>query len=127
MIKFKTDRQKSEYESLSIYNKRLRDVLDMVALYARVEFDKDITVTDLFRTQAEFDSLYAETPVDKRPSTSPHLTQEAADLRSSDFTDNERNKILKLLSAVTYRDGKPSALVHQITGNALHFHIQVRK
>ena len=127
-MKFKTDRIRSEYQTqLLTRNPKLSALLGILDQATQLEFNKEITVTEILRTQAEFDALYSQTPPEKRPKTSPHLTWRAADFRVKDFTDKEQEKIKAFLNGFfTYASGqgRPVCIVHTIAGNVLHGHIQ---
>lgn len=98
----------------------------MLADFVHFEFKEDLVVTSIFRTQAEHDALYALTPPDKRPKTSPHMYWNAFDIRSTVFSDAEKQRMLKFLNCFTYLtgQGKPVAILHSIAGNVEHFHVQ---
>ena len=122
---FKTDKVSKDYGDLPFKNNRLYQLLLVLETYVKLEFNKDLTLTEIHRSKEEFDLLYSNTPVDKRPATSPHMRWEAADIRSSAFTGIEKQKMLKFLNAFTYQKGaRPVALLHTIAGNVEHFHIQ---
>lgn len=123
-MKYKTDRQKDDMYKLSLENPRLYKLVNILESFTQFEFKKELTITDVFRTKAEFDALYAATPVDKRPASSPHMFWNAVDIRSSDFTENERQLMLTFLNCFKNPSGKVTAMCHAIAGNVLHFHIQ---
>lgn len=123
-MNFKTERQKDDVYKLSLYNPQLYKLLVILDNFTQFEFGKEFVVTDVFRTKEEFDALYAATPVDKRPTDSPHCHWEAVDLRSTTFTDSEIKTMLTFLNCFKNPSGKPTALYHTIAGNAFHFHIQ---
>jgi hypothetical protein len=126
-MRFKTPRQQSDFNELPVHNVKLKRVLEILDQFCSMEFGKDICLTDVYRTKAEFDALYAATPADKRPKTSPHCYWRAADIRSTDFTDAQIKKMLTFLNCFTYTSGqgKPVAIYHVINGNTFHTHIQV--
>jgi hypothetical protein len=125
VILFKTDRQKSDFEQLKSKNPRIVRLATALSEFCELELKKDITVTDVFRTQEEFEALYSQTPPEKRPPTSPHMRWEALDLRSSVFTDREIERMLAFLNCFSYQGGQRKvALYHTIAGNVAHFHIQ---
>lgn len=115
-----------QFNALQQHNPKLANTLTLLSNFTRLEFKKDITLTSVFRTQAEHDALYANTPEDKRPKSSPHMFWKAADIRSKDFSDAEIKRMLTFLNCFTYTSGqgKPVALYHTIAGNTFHFHIQ---
>lgn len=125
-MNFKSDRIKQEYDSLTALNPKLHDILSLLFTYCLYEFNKKITLTSIFRTQAEHDALYANTPPESRPKSSPHMFWKAVDIRSTDFNDKEKQKMLAFLNCFTYTSGqgRPVAMCHTVAGNVEHFHIQ---
>lgn len=124
-ITFKTDRIKEEWRELDRRNPKLTGVLNCLSNFVTLEFQKDVVITCIFRSEAENEALYAETPPDKRPPTSPHMTWHAADLRSSIYTEQEINKMLQFLNSFSYAGGQRKvALYHIIAGNSFHLHVQ---
>jgi hypothetical protein len=126
-VKYKTIKEELEYVQLWEENERLAYVAQMLDTFSRLEFKKEITITHIFRTPEEHAALYAQTPADERPATSPHMSWEAIDIRSSDFAPDQITRMVRFLNCLTYRAGKPTAIYHQVAGNAFHFHIQVTK
>lgn len=120
---FKTQRESDEYKQLQVMNPRMFNVLNCIAAFAILEFNKSITLTSIYRTQQEHEELY-KTAVNP-PKTSVHCQWEGCDIRSSDFTLEEINKMVVYLNCFTFRNGKPTAMYHTVNGNAPHFHIQV--
>lgn len=123
MIDFKTDRVKNEYAELLKKNQRLYRIIECLAQFTTLEFGKGIVITSIFRTPEEHAELYKQTT--NPPATSPHMTWNAVDLRSSIYTDIEIQRMLKFLNCFLYKGGaKPTAIYHVILGNTYHFHIQ---
>lgn len=124
-MKFKTHREQQEFETLKLANKRLATIVALIDQYTLMEFGKEVTLTSVFRTKAEHEALYAKTPPDQRPASSPHMHNQAVDLRSSDFSNDQINKMLQFLNCFTVWGGKKKcALYHTVAGNVAHFHIQ---
>lgn len=126
-MKFKTPRINDEfYNKLHTKNLKLYSILIMLDSFIKMEYNKEITLTEIYRSKEEFDALYAQTPEDKRPKTSPHMFWNAADIRSSDFTSFEKEKMKQFLNSFTYTtgQGKPVCIIHTITGNVEHCHVQ---
>ena len=124
-MRFKTPRIQEEYNFLFLQNRRLLFALMYLDYFTQLEFKKDFMITSLLRTAEEQKALYANVTPDKVITNSPHMTWEAADLRSTDFTAEEQKKMLVILNQLTFRNGKSTAFIHQIDGNTTHFHIQV--
>lgn len=126
MLDFKTPKVAAQFNLLPIHNRRLRKVLDMLALYCELEFRKDVVVTEILRTEEE------NRAVGGIPN-SPHCVWNAADIRSSTFEPDEVAKIEKFLNCVTYRNnGKKTFVYHEVkkpdgTSGGLHLHIQCLK
>lgn len=124
-MQFKTDAEKHEWAELDIKNPKLHKLVALLDEYTQLNFDKEITLTEIFRTKEEFDALYSATPAEKRPADSPHCHWLAADIRSSTFSDEELDKIRIFLNTFKYKDGsKPVCLIHAIAGNVKHVHVQ---
>lgn len=122
---FKTKKIESEYNELPVRNGRLFQVLRALEIYCRIEFNKDLVITHIYRTPEEHKQLYAMTK--NPPTSSPHQFWEGVDLRSSTFTQPEIDKMVGFLNCFTFRNGKKTAIYHAIAGNVPHFHIQVAK
>lgn len=125
-MKYKKDNYFTQFCDLGFHNPKLYKIGLALDNFTTIEFNKDIVLTHVFRTQEEHDALYAATPADQRPKTSPHMTWEAIDIRSTDFTPEQRLCMLQFLNSFSY-DSKRSrnvAMVHAIVGGAPHFHIQ---
>lgn len=58
------------------------------------------------------------------PKNSPHLNWEGADVRSTDFTEREIEKMVTFLNLFSYVGGqRPVAIYHNV-GNGVHLHLQ---
>jgi len=104
----------------------LKLLLD-VRNYVKKEFNKDITITMIDRTEEEQDYLYKDNARYKRRKfRSPHQFLHAIDLRSSDFTNIEIGLIEGYLNDkyknVNYY--RFTALYHSV-GHGDHLHIQL--
>jgi len=114
-----------EYAELANKNGKLHKLLALLDDYSYLNFGLRITITEIYRTQEEFDKLYAQTPPEKRPARSPHQDWNAADIRSSIYTEEQINKMLTFLNTFTYKTGvKKVAIYHAIAGNVGHLHVQ---
>lgn len=128
MIQFKTQREQDEYNKLLVFNPKLHALVQALSIFVEQEFNKPVLITSVFRTPAEHAALYAETPADKRPATSPHMRWEALDLRDSIYTPREIEKTLAFLNLFTYQGGQRAvAIRHTIAGNVSHYHLQYGK
>lgn len=125
-MRFKTPRQQTEFDQLKLMNPKLRHIALSLDSFCQAEFGKDICITDIYRTQEEFNALYSATPLERRPTSSPHLTWGAFDVRSSECTTQEKQSMVQFLQRFSYGDGsaRPVALLHTIAGNVEHFHVQ---
>lgn len=122
---FKTETERTEWEQLDLKNPRLHSLILWLENYVQLNFGKELTLTEIFRSQEEFDALYAQTPPEQRPARSPHQDWHAVDIRSSVFTGSEIQKMISVLNTFKYKDGSKQVCVyHQIAGNVMHFHIQ---
>lgn len=86
-------------------------------------FNKDLVVTDVERTQAEYDDIYHATPyLGPRPHLGP--PSRAIDFRTlGELSDTEVQVLVDNLNAYWVRaDGKPTAMHHG--GTAQHLHVQ---
>lgn len=121
-----------EHHALEDANKPLFDLIQDAAEYVSREFNKDIVITMIGRTQKEQDDIYAGTTsasgreYDKKPWRSPHQFDHAVDLRSRIFSEDEINQLVDYLNAkynqVNYY--KWTAKNHNV-GRGDHFHIQL--
>lgn len=123
-MNFKTPNEKTEFDTLLTKNPKLVGVVNALDFFTQVSFGKSITVTEVYRTKEEHDKLYAATPEALRPKVSPHMSWESVDIRSSDFTDAQIQRMLSFLNCFVNSNGKSVAIYHRIAGNAFHFHIQ---
>lgn len=124
-LKFKTTKQETEFGELQTKNPGLYNIGVTLSVFVKNAFNKDVVVTDVFRTKEEFDALYAATPIEKRPKDSPHCHYNAFDLRSRLYTEAEIRQLLNYLNNnFKNPSGLPIALYHKIAGNVEHFHIQ---
>lgn len=134
MIKFKNSskRLSDEYSQLRYNNNSLWELIqnDLVP-WVEHTFNKDITVTMIFRTEEEQNSIYGGVirsdgrSYDDRPWKSPHQFYHAIDLRSHDFTSDE---IIAIENFLNNRHNdlnyyRWTAKNHSV-GLGNHFHIQ---
>lgn len=142
MIEFKVAELKEEFE-------RAHPKVIALTFYAdyfmtRVYHFRSVIVTDVDRTQAEYDAIYQKEIAagqfvvgdDGKKHYSgprPHLVDlvknirsRAVDLRSSIYSHDQINGLLDHLNANWKRkDGKPTALYHRVGDHGDHIHLQV--
>ena len=109
-IDFKTQNEADDFAQLSTKNPRLREVLLNANAYSMKYFKKVITVTDIKR---ESNETIAKT-------SSKHLTWQAADLRSSKYTEAE------LVNFKAWLETQADSVIYHF-GTGWHFHITVLK
>lgn len=119
-------RLQDEFVALVDNNKDLHELIVDTCAYCKAEFNKDIVITMLYRTQEEQDEIYKDNAKYKEKKfKSPHQFNHAVDLRSSTFTkeeiDNLVNYLNKVYNSTNYY--KFTAMCHDV-GHGDHFHIQ---
>jgi hypothetical protein len=130
MIKFKDEvRHKAEYEALEENNPELHDLAEDLAEWVMDNFQKDVVITMVDRTDAEQDYLYRDDEkYHKKKFKSPHQFHHSLDLRSWVFTQDEIDQITEYLNDKYNEDNYYdwTAKCH-IVSNGIHFHIQFCK
>ncbi len=123
-MKFKTLRIEAEYNQLFLRNPKLLSLLKAVNEYSTTELGKEPVITELLRSEEEYQALYAANPA-ALPASRPHSKWQAADLRSSIYTPREIERLLAFIHCFTFYGGqRTTAIYHMIAGNVPHFHIQ---
>jgi len=132
MVGFKNDssRLKSEYNALQEKNMPLFDAINDLDAWISTTLNKPLILTMIYRTPEEQDELYKDDPkYQTKPFKSPHQFNQAADVHSLDFSQDEIDQIVNYLNdkynATNYYSF--SALFHQIDNNGLHLHFQYYK
>lgn len=126
MISFKTKDEKDEFAQLEKHNPALKALLVDAGEFTMLMYNKPIVITSIFRDMTEQSELYKHS-AHKVP-VSPHMSWEAADLRSRTFTKEEIDRICEYLNLkYSNKNGKKVAFCHSIDGNAEHFHIALYK
>jgi hypothetical protein len=124
-MRFKTERIKKEWNELNTKNPRLAFLISSISSKIELLFNITPMITMIYRTEEEQKELYKDTP--NPPARSPHQDWNAVDLRSSDFTEDQINKIIDLFSKAGVDNlFAKTAIYHKIAGNAYHFHVQFK-
>lgn len=123
-IKYKTDRIKGEYEQLFEKNLELYQIVKNLEFTAKVWFQKDIIITEVYRTQKEQNKYYRG----KKQFISPHQRWLAIDIRSRNFTKTEVRALVDIINKNSdYRNTYiPTAFYHDV-GLGPHIHIQFKR
>lgn len=128
-IKVRDDnnRLKEELRQLPDHNEKLHDLILDLQEFVYDRFNKELTITMIYRTQAEQDRIYANDPrYQERPFKSPHQFWHALDLRSFIFTADEIGQIEKFLNdKYEGRNHYQWTAKHYNMGLGDHFHIQL--
>lgn len=115
---------------LDLKNTALKAILKALDIFVSQEFGKDVVITSLFRSNEEQQALYKEevrlNPNFKVP-VSHHQYWLAADIRSSIYTPQEIERMVKFLNCFTFPAADAVATYHAIAGNTNHFHIKYRE
>ena len=126
MILFKTENEKQEWNDSKLDN-RLKFIVYSISGYVKEKWNVDLTITEVFRIQQEQDRVYKDNPEYKiSPWLSVHQEWRGIDFRSTDFTNEQINELLKYINdIVDYgRIGKNTMICHDV-GSGLHLHLQV--
>lgn len=117
-MKFKSDRIQDEFASLVSKNPPLRSILVSLQGFCIHEFNEDITITSVFRTEQENKDAHAATSI--------HCVWGAADVSIHGFSDQSQKRMLDFCNQFTYRGtpGHKVAMIHGVPGGVSHLHIQ---
>lgn len=122
-VKFKTQRIEAEWANAY---QPLKDFVTMLALFLFLKYKKDLTISELNRTDSEQDEYYKADPNYRiRPWRSVHQDGRGCDIRTRDMSPEIARELYELACKIPYRDGKKSAVLHDI-GLGMHLHVQVR-
>lgn len=124
---FKTPRLRDELSKLLEKNKELHDLIIDLNSYAQDNFEQTVTITMIYRTQAEQDYLYRNSErYQKKKFKSPHQFWQAVDVRSLDFTERQIKELVDWINARMNPTNyyRWTAKCHEVGGNGRHFHIQ---
>lgn len=132
MLYAKNDSQrlKNELTELRTKNKELFDLIIGLYHYAELQFDKDVIMTMIHRTDEEQDEIYKDSErYKKKKFKSPHQFYQGIDIRNSIYSQEELDQIVKYLND-KYNDKnyyKWTTKVHVVGNRGMHFHIQFVK
>jgi len=117
IIDFKDNRIKEEWYSNKL-NPRLTNYVLMVALFTWTELEKRIMLTSLYRTKKE-EKEYNSSGI--------HNAWRAVDIRTSNFTELEIEKIVKFCNENFHYDvnGLNSVAVYGDARHKDHIHLQI--
>ena len=125
-MKFKEKQMELDWETNKV-SQKLKNIIVLGNEYALLELGKELTITDLIRTQAEQDFIYRNNPKYKVKSwQSVHQAGRGADLRVRGFSPKEIEKLKSFFNCFTYdisRPDKKTCTVHDV-GSGNHFHVQ---
>ena len=136
-MKVKYEKLWDEYQNLPDIGKIIIDYADFYSLH---NFNKEIVLTHIFRTQKEQDRIYKGKSrnlwidakrttrfYDINPWLSDHQFYQAADIRTKFYTIDQVKEMARFLrSNFCYNklDNKPVVLYHQVGNLGYHFHIR---
>lgn len=117
-MKFKDPRISTEFGQLLDKNYKLKMLLECVDLYCQLEHKQEITLTSIYRSEAENKAAGASSVI--------HTHWRAADISIRNFTIEQRNKVLAFCNQFSYpgTKGKSTAIIHAVAGGAPHLHVQ---
>lgn len=124
IIKFKEDRQRTEFESGKL-DIRLKIITFALAGYLYHKYKYVLTITDIYREQAEQDDIYKDNPdYKKKPWNSTHQYWRAEDIRTVDMLEVIKRDTLWFLNHFIYTGGHDTKIDHDV-GRGEHIHLQV--
>ena len=123
-VEFKTKRIKKEYSQLFKKNLELYQLVKRLDYVAFTMFNKNVVITEVYRTQKEQDRYYKGKP----KFISPHQKWLAVDIRSRNFTEEEIDILVNAINKTTnyYNTYIPTAFYHDM-GLGPHIHIQFKR
>lgn len=125
MIKFKHEWLKNEFNN-SIHP-RLRVIVYAIAGFCEYEFNKNLTITEILRTQATQDIYYKDSPAyQRKPWKSVHQYGKGVDCRSFDFSMKEIKRIDEFVDKhFVYDKRRRESSIYHSVGHGNHLHFQV--
>ena len=125
IIQHKTIRVAQEWNSGKLDN-RVCIIIYALAGFVFNRFEKILTITEIWRSDAEQDAYYANYPAYKQqPWKSTHQDWRAADVRAMVFTADELKAIDEFLNNNFFYNKEHKVCVVHDVGLGLHIHIQV--
>jgi len=129
LFKNDSERLKNEVVQLSHRNPELHKLLYEICDYCKTEFNKNVVVTMIYRTDQEQAQIYKDDVKYKaKPFKSPHQFFHAFDLRSSSFDTKEIEKLVLWVNTTynVFNHYNWTAKNHNV-GLGDHFHVQFTK
>lgn len=126
MIGWKTDRIRDEWKSDKV-SAKLKRIIEAGAIFAEIEFKKDLIITDLIRTQDEQNYIYRENAdYQVKPWQSVHQFGRGCDLRVVTFTPKEIERLTDFFNQFIYDPKRPMKYTCQVhdVGSGIHYHLQ---
>ena len=136
-MKFKYDHLQDE---ISIISPHLRAMLFEADYFSKKQFDKEIIITELLRTQAMQNAYYTSKinegfyviinnmkyySLDKKsPTLSVHQVGRGADLRSTIYTEDEIELLCSHIRTYFPYNAKHKSCLYHNVGKGFHFHLQ---
>jgi hypothetical protein len=119
---------RQSYTKLHHYNPKMCEVLTSLQIHVEKKYKKNVTITQIDRSQKENDRIYKASA--KKQRKTAHGVWAAVDIRSRDFTSAEIAEIVSFLNS-SYNDKNSNplkngdtAMCHEVPGHGVHFHIQ---
>jgi len=122
-VEYKTNRIKKEFSQLRIKNNYLYKIIHHTASDFNVFFNKNLVITEVYRTEREQKRYYKG----KRVFKSSHQDWSAVDIRTRDLREVEINFIIKKIREVYFvKNGFKTTVLYHDVGLGKHIHVQFR-
>ena len=114
-----------EIYSLYAKNIDLYKLIDDLSKFVKDEYNKDVVITSIYRSQSKQDEIYSDNPkYTKKPWKSPHQFFHGVDLRSRIYSETEIKNMLLFLNKHNQSNYyKFTAIYHEVGTYGKHFHI----
>ena len=124
LFEFKTSESKIDFDDTRL-DYRLKIILYALAGFVYWTYGKQITITEIFRTQEMQDNYYKDDPLyQQKKWLSTHQMWRAADISVYYFTEYEIKRMTEFLCHFDYATvGKSTFLIHDV-GQGKHLHLQ---